>query len=279
MCRWIAYSGSPLLMEELILKPKYSLIEQSYACREGAEPTNGDGFGLGWYSEQSQPGVFRSTEPAWNDRNLKSLAKHVRSRLFIAHVRATTGTPIQQTNCHPFCHGKWMFAHNGLISDFHRVQRELALAVEPSLYPEMEGSTDSEIMFYLALTFGLEQDPIAALQRMAGLVEKVGRSQSIPFPLQMTLALSDGERLFAVRYSSQGSSRSLYHSANLEALKRVNPTPGLFSSDAMAVVSEPLDSVEEHWVKVPEASVLVLEKGQVEIQPFQPSENEPTECL
>lgn len=274
MCRWIAYSGSPLLMEELILKPKYSLIEQSYSCREGAEPTNGDGFGLGWYSDQAEPGVFRSTEPAWNDRNLKSLAKHVRSRLFIAHVRATTGTPIQQTNCHPFCHGQWMFAHNGLINEFHRLRRELALAVEPSLYSEIEGTTDSEIMFYLALTFGLQQDPIPALQRMAGLVESVGRKQGVEFPLQMTLALSDGERLIAVRYSSQGQSRSLYHSVNLEALKRVNPAPDLFAEGAVAVVSEPLDSVEEHWVRVPESSVLVLEKGQVEIRAFRPAETQ-----
>lgn len=274
MCRWIAYSGSPLSMEELILKPKNSLIEQSYACREGAEPTNGDGFGLGWYSDQAEPGVFRSTEPAWNDRNLKSLAKHVRSRLFIAHVRATTGTPIQQTNCHPFCHGKWMFAHNGLINDFHRVRRDLALEVEPSLFPEIEGTTDSEIMFYLAITFGLEREPIQALQRMAGFVERIGRNQGVEFPLQMTLALSDGARLIAVRYSSRGESRSLYHSANLRALQRVNPTPDLFAEGAVAVVSEPLDSVEEHWVKVPESSVLVLENGQVDIRSFHPTENQ-----
>ncbi len=273
MCRWIAYTGPPLLMEELVLKPKYSLIEQSYSCREGAEPTNGDGFGLGWYSDKSQPGVFRSTEPAWNDRNLASLAKHVRSRLFIAHVRATTGTPIQQTNCHPFCYGNWMLAHNGLIAEFHRLRRELAFAIEPALFPLVEGSTDSEIMFYLALTFGLEKEPVAALEKMAGFVEQVGRRQGVEHPLQMTLALSDGQRLFAVRYSSQHASRTLYHNANLAALQQVNPAPNLFAEGAVAVVSEPLDNMVEHWVKVPESSLLTVENGKVTTQNFQPRTN------
>ena len=118
MCRWIAYDGAPLLMEELILKPEHSLIVQSLASTEGAEPTNGDGFGVGWYDDQATPGVYKSIEPAWNDRNLTSLAKHIRSHLFIAHVRATTGTPIQQTNCHPFTKSSWLFVHNGVLAFF-----------------------------------------------------------------------------------------------------------------------------------------------------------------
>ena len=68
MCRWLAYSGSPVLIEEL-LKPKHSLIDQSLHSRLGAETTNGDGFGIGWYGV-GEPGVFHSVEPAWNNRNL-----------------------------------------------------------------------------------------------------------------------------------------------------------------------------------------------------------------
>ena len=270
MCRWIAYTGAPLHLEELILKPEYSLIEQSYSCREGAEPTNGDGFGMGWYGDAPEPGTFRSTEPAWNDRNLASLARNIRSHLFIAHVRATTGTPIQQTNCHPFCHGRWMFAHNGFISNFRNVQRDLALAVRPDLYPCIEGNTDSELMFYLALTFGLETEPLPALQRMAGFVEQIGREQGVEFPLQMTLALSDGQRLVAVRYSSQHQSRSLYHSVDVEGLKKVNPTPALVTLGAVAVVSEPLDDMQDHWVEVSESTVLLVEDGAIETRPFVP---------
>ena len=56
MCRWLAYSGSPVPVEEFLLKPKHSLIDQSLHSTMGAETTNGDGFGLGWYGVGDTPG-------------------------------------------------------------------------------------------------------------------------------------------------------------------------------------------------------------------------------
>ena len=105
MCRWLAYSGSPVLIEDLLYKPQHSLIVQSMRATMGVEPTNGDGFGLGWYGDRATPGLFRSTEPAWNDRNLRDVAEQVTSRCVLAHIRASTGTAVQFTNCHPFRHG------------------------------------------------------------------------------------------------------------------------------------------------------------------------------
>jgi predicted glutamine amidotransferase len=152
MCRWLAYSGSPILLEELLYKPAHSLIDQSMHSRLGATTTNGDGFGVGWYTSGTTPGVFRAVGPAWSDRNLRELAGHVASPLFLAHIRASAGTAVQQTNCHPFRHGRWLWVHNGMIRDFPKVKRDLVLAVDPSLYPAIEGSADSEIMFFLALS-------------------------------------------------------------------------------------------------------------------------------
>ncbi|MGH3055489.1 MAG: class II glutamine amidotransferase, partial [Gaiellaceae bacterium] len=106
MCRWLAYYGKPVRMDKVLFGPQHSLIDQSLHSRMGVETTNGDGFGVGWYSASGEPGIFRSTEPAWNDRNLRELAAHVESPLFLAHVRAATGTPVQQTNCHPVRYGK-----------------------------------------------------------------------------------------------------------------------------------------------------------------------------
>ena len=48
MCRWLAYSGPPILLSSLILAPENSLIRQSRAALQGASSTNGDGFGIGW---------------------------------------------------------------------------------------------------------------------------------------------------------------------------------------------------------------------------------------
>ena len=203
MCRWLAYSGSPILLEELLSKPAHSLIDQSMHARQGATTTNGDGFGVGWYLDGRTPGVFRAVGPAWSDRNLRELAGHVASPLFMAHIRASTGTAVQETNCHPFRHGRWLWVHNGLIREFPRVKRDLVLAVDPSLYPAIEGSADSEVMFFLALTFGLEDDPPTAVERMVGFVEAVAGKQGIKEPVQMTVGTSDGDRVWAFRYSAR----------------------------------------------------------------------------
>ena len=176
MCRWLAaYTEVPILLERALYAPAHSLIDQSLHSKLGAEATNGDGFGVGWYDDQPSPGVFRSIEPAWNDQNLRELAAHVRSGLFFAHIRAAIGSAVQQTNCHPFRHGRWLFMHNGFIADLDRVRRDLVLAVDESLYPAIAGQADTELLFYLALTFGLEDDPPDAVARAIGLVEAWGR--------------------------------------------------------------------------------------------------------
>src|SRR5262249_6760083 len=174
MCRWLAYSGSPVMVADLLYGSEHSLIVQSLHARLGNEETNGDGFGIGWDGEGEAPAVFRGLEPAWNDRNPRGLSKHIKSGLDFADVRASTRGPVQLSNCHPFGPGSWLWMHNGLIPDFVHVKRELVLEVDPDLYPEIEGSPDSEVFFYLALTFGLEDDPPGAVARAVGLIEAVG---------------------------------------------------------------------------------------------------------
>ena len=171
-----------------------------------------------------RPGVFRSTEPAWNDRNLRELAGQIRSPRVLAHIRASTGSPVQQTNCHPFRHGRWLFMHNGYIDGLPRVRRDLAMEVDPALFPEIEGTTDTELLFYLALTYGLEADPPAAVARAVGFVEATGRRHGVEFPIQMTVVTTDGESMWAFRYSSEGRSRSLFHSTDVSTLRA--PVPG-----------------------------------------------------
>jgi glutamine amidotransferase len=239
----------------------------------GATTTNGDGFGLGWYGVGSQPGVFHSTEPAWNDRNLKDLARHLVSPMVLAHVRASTGGAIQQTNCHPFRYGSWLWMHNGLIRDFRTVKRDLVLAVDPELYPFIEGTTDSEVFFYLALTFGLRDDPPAAVQRAVGFIEETGRAHGVEHPIQMTVATGDGQRMWAFRYSSEGSSRSLFFSTAVETLRHQYPNnPQLWevSPETRLVVSEPFGQLAGAWNEVPESSWGVVQDGQDEIWSFHP---------
>lgn len=274
MCRWLAYSGTPVLLGTILYKPSHSLIDQSLHSRMGVETTNGDGFGVGWYRPDLEtPAVVREIGPAWSNRNLREIADHVRSPLFFAHIRASTGTAVQQTNSHPFRHGRWMWMHNGAVTDFHRLRRDLVLAVDPALFPDLEGSTDSELMFFLALTFGLEQDPPGAVARMAGLVEGVGREHGVEFPLQMTIAVTDGQRIWSFRYSTQRASRSLFFSTRVETLRALHPEVGFLrevSDDTRLVVSEPLGDLPGAWNEVPESSCGVVGPDADELRPFTP---------
>ncbi len=272
MCRWLAYSGSPIKLEQLLLKRDRSLIDQSLHSRLGATTTNGDGFGVGWYEEGEPPRLYRSTHPAWNDRNLRELAAGISSPLFLAHIRASTGTAIQETNTHPFRHGSWLWMHNGLIREFASVKRELVLAVDDSLYTSIEGTTDSEVMFYLALTFGLEDDPVTAVERMVGFVEETGRRHGVEHPIQMTIGTSNGSTLWAFRYSSEGDSRSLYFSTRMDTLKALYPDSELagLSDESRVVVSEPLGDLPGVWNEVPESHVGIVQPGQDELRPFTP---------
>jgi len=271
MCRWLAYAGAPVLIRDALYTPAHSLIDQSLHSRLGAETTNGDGFGVGWYDAEPEPGVFRSVEPAWNDQNLRELAGHVRSPLFFAHIRAAIGSSVQQTNCHPFRHKRWLWMHNGFIAGFPTIKRELVLAIDPSLYPEIRGQSDTEVLFYLALTFGLEDDPPGAVGRAIGMLEACGERASIPNPFQGTIATSDGEGLWTFRYSSEGKSRSLFHSRDIHTLRQLYPDRKILqdlSDDALLVVSEPIGDLPGAWKEVPEATYGVHGKGEDQLLPF-----------
>ncbi|MGA7051791.1 MAG: class II glutamine amidotransferase [Mycobacterium sp.] len=262
MCRWVAYLGAPINPKELLHDPERSLIEQSRRHAPNMAIPNGDGTGLGWYDHRSEPALFRSIVPAWGDANLLELAAEIRSPLFLAHVRAGTGTPVQQTNCHPFRWRNWLFVHNGYVADYKRLRRQLLLAVHPDLFTNIDGSTDSEVLFHLALTFGLADDPIAGLARMAGFVEATAAAAGVTDPaLQMTVGVSDGTRLYAVRYASGAEVNTLFVSEDTAALRMLYPESersSHFDDGARVVVSEPLFDLPGMWRQVDAGSALVI---------------------
>ena len=171
---------------------------------------------------------------------------------------------MQQSNCHPFSHGRWLFVHNGLINDFHAVRRQLMLALDAQSVGEIEGSADSEVLFHLALGFGLEDDPVGALEQAVGFVEQTLRENGIAPALQASIGVSDGEHLWAVRYSSEGNSRTLFRSANVETIKHLHADDEriarLRDGDRL-VVSEPFSDLPGDWHEIPEATALTVGPG------------------
>ncbi|MFD0279044.1 class II glutamine amidotransferase [Kitasatospora sp. NPDC127111] len=273
MCRWLAYWGSPIRLTDVLYTPVHSIIDQSLHSRLGAETTNGDGFGIGWYDGTDAPGVFHSTEPAWNDTNLREVAAHTTSPLFFAHIRAAIGSAVQQSNCHPFRYRRWLWMHNGFIDGLDDIKRELAFEIDPALWLNLKGTTDTELMFYLALTYGLEDDPPGAVARMIGFVEARGREHGHQFPFQGTIATSDGDSLWAFRYSSAGRSRSLYFNRRVPQLREMYPDRAVLREAAdrtRLVVSEPIGDLPGAWVEVPEATYGVVGQDREELIPFTP---------
>ncbi len=277
MCRWLAYTGPSIFMDALLIKPQHSLIDQSLHAKMNFVPgvgkwtTNGDGFGLGWYGARTRPGLFRSIRPAWNDDNLRHLAEQIRSHLFFAHVRAATpGTEVQRTNSHPFLYGRWLFQHNGDVGDFWLLRRDLQCAVSPELFPNIRGTTSSETLFYLALTYGLADDPLGAMQRVVGDVERLRKRYRMEMPAFLTLAFTDGRVIYALRYSSNHASKTLFYSRNLRAIHELNGDYEAIPEGGHILVSEPLDDLSDDWALVPESTFIIMDGGQVTAIPFHP---------
>jgi predicted glutamine amidotransferase len=275
MCRWLAYLGEPLRPSTIVLDATHSIVAQSLNSPLGAETVNGDGFGFGWYPSgappRTEPALFHSIEPAWHDENVRELTRAIESPLFFAHVRAAIGPPIQQTNCHPFRYGDWMFMHNGAISGWPRIKRDLTMQIAPQLYPKVLGTTDSEVVFHLALTYGLCDDPIGAMSRALRTVEDVGHDHGIAFPWNGTVAISNGETIWAIRYSSAGATRSLFHSTDIPTLRQLYPgieRLSVFGERAKVIVSEPLNDLPGAFAEVAESTVVILDADGYRHEPF-----------
>jgi glutamine amidotransferase len=252
MCRFLAYSGEPVFLSSLVSAPAHSLVHQSLHAAEAKTGTNGDGFGIGWYGERPEPGLYREVRPAWSDENLRSLCDQVRSRVFFAHVRASTGTASTRANCHPFAHGRFLFMHNGQIGGYPRLKRRIEAMIPDDLYASRLGTTDSEAIFLAALAQGLAEDPLAAMTRTLKAVRSLMAEADVSEPLRFTAALTDGDDLYAFRWACDGQPPSLY----------VRKADG-----GLTVVSEPIDGRKDGWREVPKGCSLIAKAGRpVEIQ-------------
>lgn len=286
MCRWLAYLGSPITLDTLLTKPDHSLIDQSLNARHLALPhmamaeqfrghdfpTNGDGFGVAWLGLGDTIGQFHETSPAWDSKNLLSLASQIESGAFLAHVRAAPGGSIAADNCHPFVHRGWMFQHNGGIGGFAKLKRDLTMDVDPELYPFIRGNSDTEVMFYLALTYGLAEDPAGALLKLNERIEKARVDRGVTAPFTGTIAASDGSQLIVMRISSRANlgtnpvpeSPSLYHSQGADSITTADGSHVELPKDAQVVVSEPpeLHFSTRTWHPVEDRTITVFKPGQ-----------------
>jgi predicted glutamine amidotransferase len=245
MCRFVAYLGQPTYLEELIARPRHSLLRQSLRAEEAKTVTNGDGFGIGWYGERPEPAVYREVMPAWSDDNLLALSGTLRSHLFFAHVRAATSGGIARSNCHPFRWRRWLFMHNGQIGGWSRLRRRLESRLPDALFAERRGATDSELLFLLIAAHLARGAP--ATDAVMDVYDEVCahmRAEGIAEPLRFAAALADGQQLHAFRLASDGAPPTLYRRDG---------------EQGSVIASEPLDEAASGWQAIAPGSVVTLE--------------------
>jgi glutamine amidotransferase len=224
MCRLLGYLGPPVTLASLITEPSHGLLRQSWAPRRQTHGVvNADGFGVGWYTPavRPEPVLYRSDKPMWADRNIASLAPAVSSGCVVAAVRsATPPLPVVESNSPPFGWGRWLFAHNGAVAE---PLGPLRRALSDEQLGALEGSTDSEVLFRLALDrVGAGMPMNDALRQVAGMAQ--GR---------LTMMMADGVSVAAV----------------------VCGEPLYRRGDVLA--SEPFDD-DGGWTELPDGAVEVL---------------------
>ena len=243
MCRFLAYLGDSIFLDELICKPRHSLVRQSLRAEEAKVVTNGDGFGIGWYGERPSPGVYREVMPAWSDENLLGLCANVRSRLFFAHVRAATGTGIARQNCHPFHYGQYLFMHNGQIGGYGQLRRAMEARLPDHLYAHRNGATDSELLFLMIVNrIEMGETVPDAVSQVLNETLAMMQVLHVHEPLRFAAALADGDQLHAFRFSSDKRAPTLYLHHH--------------ESRGIVVASEPLEDDHQDWELIPQGMVV-----------------------
>ena len=255
MCRLVAYCGPPIPLENIIIRPRHSLVVQSQVAAEAKLAVNGDGFGVAWYGADSQPALYKEIMPAWANPNLLHICRSVWSGNFVGHVRASTFGGASYQNCHPFTHGIWSFAHNGQIGGFDRLRRPLEAELDDGLFAERLGITDSELLFLLILAHNPGTEPIKACEKAIGQIAQMHHAAGCTQPLRLTFVLSNGQFLIGFRYSSDGKAPTLYVSNRLD-------------HGGCALASEPLDGDHDHWAMVGDGSLVEIENSRVQHTPL-----------
>lgn len=302
MCRFVAYQGPPVLLQELLYKPEHSIIHQSTHASEREEPLNGDGWGVGWYSRRvsEEPGLYRTLHPAWSDDNMRNVAPTIESEMFLAHVRAASpGLPVQRLNCHPFKGGRHtheeldeldpvergrrrlLFMHNGEFGAYHQIIRRLQQSLDDDVFFGVRGTTDSEHVFAAVQQFLGDRaadpsldDLVDAISKTLAYIQElkaeVGEGDEVT---QANFCLSDGEQMAITRYTHPHDvpSQSLYV-GTAEAFycedgefRTHNPD----EQGSVLVASERLWSDDRVWQKVPHNHVVKVDSDRtVSLEPL-----------
>ncbi len=278
MCRLVAYLGTPIIVDEIIIKPKNSLVHQSYAAEETESPVNGDGFGIGWYNKdiREEPGIYKSIFPAWNDQNLLNNASFIQTSCFLAHVRAATVGGVSMENAHPFNFNQYLMMHNGGILDFDKIKYDLVKLLDPDAFLWIQGQTDTQYILALFMTNARKLDLkkttsaeklVACFNKTFKDIEQLKKRNGVHAPAIYNIVLTDGYRMIATRYSTdpENEERTLHYAEKMSCtvcekgiLKMGEPCE---KRTATLISSEMLSEDPERWKEIPQNHLIFIDKN------------------
>lgn len=282
MCRLLAYKGTSIAIDELLYKPKNSLINQSINAKEIEEPLNGDGFGIGWFTQEisPEPATFVSLNPAWSNRNLRNLAPKIKTECLIAHVRAASVGEVSESNCHPFQYKSLLMAHNGGVEEFSKIKRELRAELSDELYNWIKGQTDSEHLFACIVNRILREHKtittdavMEAFEYTFTFVKKLMVKHGIQEAAYLNMVITNGQFIVATRWVSDPAEEplTLYHSEGSRYVVEDGITHMMAPEDddqAVLIVSEKLTD-DSHWTMIPKNNFVIVEPSlNVRIRPI-----------
>ncbi|MFC1795699.1 class II glutamine amidotransferase [Pseudomonadota bacterium] len=288
MCRFIAYLGQPIIIDELLLKPSNSLVHQSYSAGEMPEILNGDGFGLGWYAHHisERPGLFRSITPAWNNSNLLYNASLIQTDCLFAHIRAASEGVISESNTHPFHYEQFLMMHNGVVPGFPLIKRKLLALLNDEMFLWIQGQTDSEHIFALLMQHindmrgsaaALSEEHIKqCFQKTFDVLQQLRTEAGInEVASTFNMMVTDGYRILGTRYSSNPDeqSRTLYYSSG----SRYECEDGVSrmvrdgtNEKAVLIVSEKLSQNSGEWIRIPDNHFIAVDQDKnVHLSPME----------
>lgn len=244
MCRHVGYLGTPIALDELLLRPQHSLLEQAWAptdMRRGGT-VNVDGFGVGWYPHPDQPVRYRASGPMWADANFAELAPTVWAEAVVGAVRsATARTPVVHTACAPFRSERWLFSHNGSVPGWPDSVAALAEKLDPTELMRLEAPVDSALVWAL-LRHRLDEGQPAPDAVRDTLSEVVAADPAA----RMNLLLTDGSELVATTWTHSLSVCRTDHAV-------------LIASEPFGVPGQVAGTDSPVWESVPEGHLVIAD--------------------
>lgn len=263
MCRWFAYISpqEPCLLSDVLIDPANAISKQ---CSEHYLPLllphgeeheldhskdallqmrnsllNMDGLGVAWYTKAAEnyvkdvegprPALYKSQSPPISDFNFRNLCSNTETHCLFAHIRATSGSVVTQVNSHPFVFGRHTFMHNGVISDFLKIRRDMTDLLSYDAYCDVVGSTDSEhaaALYITNLTNHGTKDTWASEYQVTEMLSATNKTVVQIMELQqkhldkkaapnsLNFCATDGKKMVAIRFRNHATQQppSLYWS-------------------------------------------------------------------